>query len=303
MSFAQASVGQFLGPAENALLPTLVEPRRLGEANSLNTLNNTLARLIGPALGGLVLARVGFPAVILLDALTYVVAALLLVGVVSPPVHPALAVRRVAFLREWREGLRVVEEDDTLRALFVIVAVVAFGEGFISTLMAPFVREILRGGGQDLGLIMSAQAVGGVMGAWLVARVADRLPALRLLALGALGSGLLLVLYFNYALIYPEVWPAVVITAVAGFPFAVFGTAQNLGLQRSSPQEARGRVFSACYGLLGLTQLLGMGASGLLGDRLGILVINVDAVTYLVAAGIAWLAWRRAQARRDEALT
>ena len=53
IAFLQSSVGQFIGPAENALLPTLVDESRLGAANSLNALNNNLARLAGPALGGL----------------------------------------------------------------------------------------------------------------------------------------------------------------------------------------------------------------------------------------------------------
>lgn len=290
VGFLASSVGQFLGPAENALLPTLVGRERLGEASGLNALNNNLARLIGPGLGGLVLARLGFPAVIVLDVLTFVVAALLLAGVAGAPAERVPRPGRVAFLREWREGLAVVAGSPTLRVIFFVVAVVAFGEGFISTLMAPFVRDILGGDGRALGLIMSAQALGGAVGAWAVARVADRWPALRLLSLGALGSGLLLVLIFNYALVYREVWPAVVLTAVAGLPFAVFGTAQGLGLQRAAPQEALGRVFGACSGLLGLTLLLGMGVSGVLGDRVGAWVINVDALTYL-------LAWRALRGR------
>ncbi len=293
INFLASSIGQFLGPAENALLPTLVSSQRLGEANSYNALNNSLARLTGPALGGLVLARFGFHEVIILDAVTYLVATLLVAGVQAPTVSRPQASKRVEFVREWREGLAVVTAHPTLRLLFVVVAIVAFGEGFISTLMAPFVATVLGGDGQTLGLIMSVQAVGGLIGAWVMARVADRYSALTLLAWGGLGSGALLVAYFNYALVFPVVWPALVLTAIAGIPFAVFGTAQNLGLQRASPANLRGRVFSACFGLMGLTQLAGMGLSGVLGDRVGVLVINVDAVTYLLAGAVALLVVRR----------
>lgn len=227
------------------------------------------------------------------DALTYLVAALLVAGVQAPTVPRPQASKRVKFVREWREGLAVVTARPSLRLLFVVVATVAFGEGFISTLMAPFVATVLGGDGQTLGLIMSVQAVGGLIGAWVMARVADRHSSLTLLAWGGLGSGALLVVYFNYALVYPAVWPALVLTSIAGIPFAVFGTAQNLGLQRASPANMRGRVFSACFGLMGLTQLAGMGLSGVLGDRLGVLVINVDAVTYVLAGMVALLAARR----------
>ncbi len=84
IAFLQSSVGQFIGPAENALLPTLVDETRLGAANSLNALNNNLARLIGPALGGLLIASVGLGGVVLANALTYLLAALLVLGVRAP---------------------------------------------------------------------------------------------------------------------------------------------------------------------------------------------------------------------------
>ncbi|WP_293911874.1 MFS transporter [Deinococcus sp.] len=291
VSFVHSSVGQFLGPAEHALLPALVSPERLGEANGLNALNGNLARLLGPVLGGVLLTELGFAAVIVFDALTYLLAAGLLLGVVS-----SVAVRppgRPAFLLEWRSGLEVVRSSFTLRLICLVAAVVGFGEGFVSTLMAPFVRSVLGGDGQTLGLIFSAQALGGLIGAWLVGRLADRWTALKLLAVGALGSGVLLLAYFNYALLYPSIWPAVLITALAGLPFAIFGTAQTLGLQRASPPELRGRVFSLCFGLVGLSQLVGMGVSGVLGERIGVLVINVDALTYLIAAGLAYSKWGR----------
>ncbi len=58
----ETSIGLLFGPAENALLPRLVGEKRLLEANSLNSLNNNLARLVGPALGGLVVGFTGLSA-------------------------------------------------------------------------------------------------------------------------------------------------------------------------------------------------------------------------------------------------
>ena len=84
IAFLQSSAQQFIGPAENALLPTLVDESRLGAANSLNALNNNLARLIGPALGGLLIASVGFSGVVVANALTYLLAALLVFRCACP---------------------------------------------------------------------------------------------------------------------------------------------------------------------------------------------------------------------------
>ena len=78
---AQSSVAAFAGPAENALLPTLVDDADLVPANALNALNNRLARLAGLPIGGLLLATGGIVPVVIADVASFGVAAALLVGV------------------------------------------------------------------------------------------------------------------------------------------------------------------------------------------------------------------------------
>jgi hypothetical protein len=70
-SFALGCVAQILFTAENALLPTLVSSDETGRANALNTLNNNLARLTGPAVGGMLAASAGIGAVAVTNAATF----------------------------------------------------------------------------------------------------------------------------------------------------------------------------------------------------------------------------------------
>lgn len=149
VSFVQSSVGQFLGPAENALLPALVPREHLAAAGSLNALNNNLARLLGPAVGGLVVASVGFAGVVVLDALTYVAAALLVAGVRSPGVEREVTAGRPLerLGREWRAGVRAVRASRLLSLSFAVGLLVGLGEGTVSTLMAPFVSVMLGAAG------------------------------------------------------------------------------------------------------------------------------------------------------------
>ena len=292
VAFVQSSVGQFLGPAENALLPTLVAERRLGAANSLNALNNNLARLIGPAAGGLLVAAFGFEGVVVVDMLTYLVAALLLLGVKSEgrgsresaEENSKPLYRRL--LAEWRDGLRAVGENNPLRLSFVAAALVGFGEGFVSTLMAPFIKVMLGGDGADLGYLFSAQALGGIAAGLALTGFADRVAPTHLLIWGSLLSGLVLVPIFVSPLFYPALWLILVLTALAGLPFAAWNTAQMTLLQTEAAPKQRGRVFASYFATFGFTQLLGMFVSGILGDRVGVMVIAVDAATYLLA-GIA----------------
>lgn len=283
VNLINSSVGQLIGPAEHALLPELVENERLGEAAALNALNNNLARLFGPALGGLLYTHAGWSASVLLNATTYLTAAALVALVSTRRPHTPPPEDRPGLASEWLEGLRQAWGSRPLRALIGILALVAFGEGFVSALLAPLADELIGGGAQTLGWILSAQAVGGIIGAWWATRAADRHDPLRLLGWAAVSVGLLLALVFNYALFFPHAWPAVLLTGLAGIPFAVFVSAQLQALQLLSLPAARGRIFSLAWSAMGLAQLVGILLAGLGGEHWGVLVINMDAVTYLLA--------------------
>jgi predicted MFS family arabinose efflux permease len=296
VAFLQSAVGQFLGPTENALLPTLVDNERLAAANSLNALNNNLARLAGPALGGLLLSKIGFAGVVIVDAATYLVAFVLLLLVNAPRVNRKISQILNPYKRlfsEWQEGLQVVRQNKTLMLSFVVVALTGLGEGAISTLMAPYVSVMLGGGGLELGYIMSAQAIGGIAAGLLLVNRVGRIQPLHLLGWSAVGAGLLDGFLLTYPLFYAELWPGLVIIALAGFPFAAFAAAQMTILQQDSPPHARGRVFSSYFAVFAFTQLLGMLGSGLLGDPVGVLIINTQSVVYMLAGVIVLVVSRK----------
>lgn len=297
LALGLSGLGQFLGPAEHALVPELVPPERLGEAAALNALNNSLARLAGPMIGGIMLAQWGFSAVVLFDAISYAAAALLLAGVRARPAGPAAAAGRparglAAHVIAWRAGLRAAWAHPGLRLLLLVTAVVMTGEGFVAALLAPFVRDLAGGGPGALGLILSAQAVGGIAGSVWASRRAGRADPLRLLGAAAVLAGVLLLAGFGYPHVYPRVWPAVLVTAVAGAPFAVYAAAYGLALQIHSPAAMRGRIFALAGGVAALAQIAGITVAGLLAARAGAAVIVVDGFAYL-AAGAGVLAARR----------
>lgn len=289
LSFTRSCVAQLVGPAEHALLPELAPEDRLGELASLNTLNNTLARLVGPAFGGMLLAAAGFDGVVWLVVVCHGLCAVLVFAVDhrSPKKGPDQA--GPGMLAQWREGATIARQQPVLRALIPLVAMMALGEGFVSALLAPFTRELLNAGPDVLGWILSAQAVGGVLGALWSTRVADRRSPLHLLAVAALVAGVLLLVAFTYPLGYQAVWPAVALTTLAGAPFAVVAAMQGTLLQTKSPPAARGRTFSLFWGLTSLAQLLGIGLAGMLAERFGSIVVVLDGVAYVIA-GLAGLA-------------
>src|SRR5688572_13169032 len=107
VTFIQVTLAMFFGPAENALLPLLVPEDQLIQANSLNAMNNNFARLIGPPLGGGILALWGLTGVVLFDSLTFLIAGLMILGLTqsgkSAPVSPEEKPEGTSWNRFWKE--------------------------------------------------------------------------------------------------------------------------------------------------------------------------------------------------------
>ncbi|WP_157720041.1 MFS transporter [Microlunatus sagamiharensis] len=287
VAFVRSSIAQLVAPATHTLLPAVAPPGRLTEVNGVLAVGGNAARLAGPALGGVLVGVGGLALVAVVDAASFVLAAGLVV-VVRRAMSTTRPRTAEGVVRQWVRGWAAVREHPVLRPLVVVMAIIGFGEGFVSALLAPWMSQVADGGSAALGLMLSLQALGGILGGLFVVRFAGRWPALLLIGAGALGSGVLLVVMLNYPLVAPAgPWPAIVLNAIAGFPFAVYATAQAVAVQTHSVDGQRGRIVSATYGIQGIAQLAGISLAGPAAALLGPLIINVDTGAYLLAGALA----------------
>jgi Na+/melibiose symporter-like transporter len=298
----ESAIGTFAGPAENALLPTLVRAEDLVPANALNALNNDLGRLLGPATGGAVLGLLGFPGLVLIDGASYLVAGLLVAFVRGGPRRdpvveepaPEAAVRLwTAVWRDWLAGLRLIRGDRVLAPLFVVLGVATLADGFLNALWVVWVTEVLRGGALEFGWFATAQGVGGVLaGAFVVGRLAGLLGPVRLFQVGLLAGSFVLVLVVNLPAAAPAlpVLPLVLALTVAGGVLVmVWSAASQTILQTAVSDEYRGRVLGARGTTNALLYVAGLGLSGALVGELGVLpMINVAVWTYVLAGVLAF---------------
>jgi predicted MFS family arabinose efflux permease len=303
VAFVEASLAQFIRPAESALLPRLVGEERLAPANALNGLSNNLSRLIGPPLGGALAGAVGLSGVALCDAASFAVAGGLvaLIAIEARPAGSAEAPAGnpwAATWRAWLSGLRAVGGDPALRVVFLFIALTGIGEGAMGTLFVPFVTKVLGGGDAGYGWLVAAQGVGGLLGSLAIGRIGGGVPPARLLGLGALGLGTIDLAIFNYHALVPGLAPAFVLMVVVGLPAAGIGVGLYTLLQTLPADAYLGRVFGALGTTTALAQLVGTAAAGALGDLLGIVpVISVQGAVYTVG-GVMVLALLRGLARR-----
>lgn len=306
-AFVTAVLSQFLYPAENAFLPTLVAEEHLVAANSANSLNNQLARLVGPALGGVLMAGAGFGMVVVVDAATFLIAGLLIAAINAAPQKPAdkpetetkdnapaMNARRI--WEEWLAGLRIVRENYTLSMMFVLMATISIGEGIFSVLFTPFATDILKTDAVGIGALMSAQAVGGIVGGVIIARMGERLPLWSMAGWGCFLLGLIDVVLINYSLFFTGFWFAILMLVIVGLPASAAMVGVVTLLQKSADDVYRGRVFGALMTTTALASLVGIVLAGTLGEIFGPLFTNVHAILYMIGGGMLLLARRPAPA-------
>jgi Na+/melibiose symporter-like transporter len=296
--FAEGAVQQFFSPAQQAMVPRLVPDGELLTANALAGQVSNVSRLAGSALGGILAAAGGIIAVTIVDAASFVLSAALLVFVrasgrtASPGTAGGSVRARIALIGdELRDGLRLTARHRVLRALMIFALVTSVGEGIMGTLFTPFVEHVLHGSSQEFGLVVAAQAVGGIAGGLVAASFGHRVRASRLLSWGAIGFGLVDLAIFLYPLGYAEVWPAAVGMIIVGIPGALCLAGLITLFQRSSEDSYRGRVFGAISTLEGVTILAGTLGAGYLSRFAGIIgVLAIQGGGYVVA-GLAMLLW------------
>ncbi|CAA9563928.1 MAG: Uncharacterized MFS-type transporter [uncultured Thermomicrobiales bacterium] len=293
---AVSAMGQFFRPAESALLPRLVGAEHLVPANALNALNDNLSRLVGPALGGLVAAWFGLGGVAVVDAASFLVAAGMIAAIAAPTGPPRTAAKDAAAATrpgaavwgEWLAGLRLIRDHPVLRVVFGVFAIASLGEGVMQTAFWIYVDQSLGGGAREAGWLLSAQAVGGLVGAGVVgARFQTRSPV-ALLGWGAIGLGLTDLVLFNYPAVVPGIWLGMALMTVGGVPATAFGTGYTGALQTEAADAYRGRVFGALGATSALFMIVGAAVAGLATERLGaVAVLTVDSLAYIAAGAFA----------------
>jgi len=234
--------------------------------------------------------------VVIIDAASFLVAAALvsLIPASATPdqvegsasdVSGGAVVSFLAVWREWAEGLRLVRTRRVLLTVFMVGAVTGLDEGVFLALFPPFVRVALDGGALELGWLMSAQAVGGVLGGLVVGSATARLSPSRLLGLGAVLFGLIDLVIFVYPSFVQSIAVGLALFVLVGIPATALLAGLQTLLQTSAEDRFRGRVFGALGTTQALLMLAGTLLGGVSGDGVGIVPVLVVQGGAYVAAG------------------
>ena len=295
-----AGVKQFFDPAYEALIPEIASDEELTAANAFLQIASFGSTAIGFAGAGL-LAAIDIRLAFWIDALTFVVSAGCIwfmktrVKLEVPEEETSVAV----VVTNLRLGVRTILDTPMLRSLFLLGAPVFFSFGLWNVLLLPMAIKVLGGTELQYGIQEGLTSIGFVLGSLFMARYAGRLQTGLWVFVGTMGMGIAGVLYG----LSPNIWIAILFVTVSGFFNSPSAVARQTLLQRHTPRELRGRVFSALFVMRDVIFLAGMAGAGLadvIDVRLLIvlasLILVVVALAALVAPGVGRPAaeWKRA---------
>jgi MFS family permease len=260
----QGVINAFDTPARQAFVVTMIEDRAdLPNAIALNSTMVNASRIVGPSIGGVVIAAVGEGWCFLLDAVSYLAVIASLLAMHVPAQLPRTATTRVA--EELRAGLAYVTRFSPIGTVLLLLALVSTMGMPYTVLMPAVAAKVLHGGPHTLGLLMGASGTGAVGGAVYLAsrRTVIGLGRVIAIAVAVFGGGLVA---FSQS---RSLWLSLLLLPLVGAGFMVSLAASNTVVQTLVEEQLRGRVM-AFYTMAFLgTAPIGSLLAGLLASRIG----------------------------------
>jgi MFS family permease len=297
LSILAAIAGSPFRSAQAALLPDLAEgPAELSAANVASSTIESVGFFAGPALAGILLAVTTIPVVYVLNGATFLVSAVLVLGVHEARRTPRTAAEQETdtattgegFFREASAGYREILGSRDLRLLIGLYCAQTVVAGASLVFNVAIALELLDIGRSGLGFLDSVLGIGGLVGGFLALVLAQRGRLARDFGVG--------VLLWSAPLLLVAIWPtlaaAAVVMIVLGLANSVVDVNAYTIVQRIAPEQAMARVFgameSALIGGMALGALLMPLLIATIGLRWGLAAIGI-AVSACVLAGAAAL--------------
>jgi MFS family permease len=286
-------VNAFDIPGRQSFLIDMVGKEDLMNAIALNSSMFNGARVIGPAVAGILVARIGEGWCFAANAISYIA---VIIGLLLMNVHCAPRISSHSPIEDIVEGFRWVNQTRIIKSLLLLVGLVSLVGMPYTVLMPVFADQILHGGARGLGILMGATGVGALFGALTLAAKTGGVKGLgRWVAITCAGLGVSLFL-FSFSTSF---WLSCALLLPAGYSMMLQMACSNTLIQTMVPDQLRGRVMSL-YSMMFMGMApFGAFFGGALAHRIGA-PITVAAGAVACVLGAIWF-WRALPALRIEA--
>lgn len=276
----------FFDVSYQSIIPSLVQPRQIAEANGKLASTQELAGVAGPAVGGWLIGLLTAPIAILGTALTYV-ASFIALSLTHDHEQLRATDDRAPLRQEIAEGLRFVFTEKLLRRIVGTTSTSNFFNTLSMTMLPIFILRELGLSPASMGIIFALGAIGGLAGAAATPQIVRIIGEARAIPVSALGFSLISVLVPVAAMVPAIAFPLLVIQGFVGsFTVLLYNITQVTFRQRITPPRLLGRMNASVrfvvWGVMPIAALL----SGVLGTWIGVVgTMWIGAIGQLLAAG------------------
>jgi MFS family permease len=282
--FINTSLASMFRPALNGLLPAAVAKEDLHEANSLMSQMDSVAMILGPTLGGLLVLAGAPQFAFIINGATFIASATTLLFLKLPDVPRSGKTEEGGWLAELLAGFRFIfrENEGVLAAYTLSEAGMALIGGAYWTIVLLLSIKAFHLGGQGMGFLNAAYGAGGVLGGFVIGLIGKRLAMGRVYIFATcVAGGSIILLGLSPAGVLPFLF--IGLAGIADVVVEVMGTT---AIQFATPAELLGRVFGAFESVILTAMLVGSIVAGPL-----VLAFGARAATVaLGAAGLVVLA-------------
>jgi predicted MFS family arabinose efflux permease len=274
----------FSEPVRQSLIPSVIPKAEIANAIALNSAGFNLMKVIGPALGGVMIAVFGAAGNFWVQGGAYIVV-LCMIQLMHVPATRADALRASA-MANLKEGFAYVRSTPTVLALMILAYVPRVFAVPYQTLMPVFQKDVLQVGPEGLGLLMAAPGLGAVLAVLTLASISSRVKRQGFMLIAStIMLGLSLILFSHITSFHL----ALIVLVIAGAFQMVFLASTSTMLQLIVPDELRGRVMSLYMldrGLMPAGALFAGVVAHLIGAPLA--VTSMGAIVVVLTLLVAW---------------
>jgi MFS family permease len=272
-------------PVRQAIIVDMIEDRKdLGNAIALNSSLINITRLIGPAIAGIIVAKFGEGICFLVNGISFVAVLIALLFMRIKRAEPA-NIRHHVF-SELKEGFSYAFGFPPIRDMLILLAVLSFAIMQYTVLMPVFAKDILKGGSDTLGYLMSSSGIGALIGAIYLASRKSVRGLGKIMEISAFLFGAIIIIFAfskNFIL-------SMAALLIAGVGFISLIATSNTILQITTDDDKRGRVMSFyTMAFIGIAPF-GSLAAGAIAERIGApLTIMISGIISIICGVILTL--------------
>ncbi len=281
----------FFDTAWAALLPNMVGKKHLTDATSKLMGSASLAQVVGPALGGLIVGLFGGPQAMWIPAITFSISAMLLMRIHTPEIPPERPQTATSMWTEVREGLTELWREPVVLALMNSSIVLNFGGAMFLAVYVLFMTNDLELSSQGIGLVFASGGIGALIGTIVAPILARKIGVGPSILAGSVGFGVAN-LPVPLAFYFPDIALPVVVFGETGAWLSLMVVNVNRFALRQAltPNKLRGRIAASSITLVSGAAMIGSLTGGLIGEIASVHTALYVSIVFQAAAAL-WV-WK-----------